>query len=101
MLANTPARTTLGDLHRATPWLWVHCEKCSHRSPLACAVPVILWGPNMSSDKLRRCARCTVCNHKGASVQHPSWGGADIGFLPFPVERLGDLHVGGNDEAAN
>jgi hypothetical protein len=28
-------------------------------------------------------------------------GGADIGFMPFPVERRGDLHIGGNDEAAN
>jgi hypothetical protein len=32
------ARTTLGDLHRATPWLWLHCEKCQHHAPLACAV---------------------------------------------------------------
>jgi hypothetical protein len=24
------------------------------------------WG-----DMLRRCARCTVCGHKGATLQHP------------------------------
>jgi hypothetical protein len=76
----TRATTTLGDLHRATPWLWLYCEKCSHSSPIACAVPVIRWGPDTSSDKLRRC--------KGATLQHPGWGGADIGFLPFPAHLL-------------
>jgi hypothetical protein len=30
--------TTLGDLHRATPWLWLYCEKCPHSAPLDCAV---------------------------------------------------------------
>jgi hypothetical protein len=29
------------------------CERCQHHAPLACAVPVILWGPDASSDKLR------------------------------------------------
>ena len=24
--------TTLGDLQSATPWLWLHCEKCQHGS---------------------------------------------------------------------
>ena len=76
-------RPSLGDLHRATPWLWVYCEKCSHKAPLACAVAVIRWGPNVSSDKLRRCAGCTACGHKGATLQHPGWGGADIGFCRF------------------
>jgi hypothetical protein len=79
------ATTTLADLQRATAWLWLYCEKCPHHAPLACAIPVIRWGPGASSDKLRRCARCTACGHKGATIQHPGWGGADIGFLPFPV----------------
>ncbi len=81
-------RATLGDLHRATPWVWVYCEKCQHYSPLALAAPVIRWGADMSSDTLRRCARCTACGHKGATIQHPGWGGADVGFLPFPVDTL-------------
>ena len=59
-------RPTLGDLHRATPWLWLYCEKCQHHAPLACAVPVIRWGADASSDVLRRRARCTACGHKGA-----------------------------------
>jgi hypothetical protein len=49
------ARTTLGDLQRLSPWIWLNCEKCQHYAPLVCAVPVIRWGPNTSSDKLRQC----------------------------------------------
>ena len=37
-------RPTLGDLQRATPWVWVWCENCQHSAPLACAVAVIRWG---------------------------------------------------------
>ena len=81
-------RPTLGDLQRATPWVWVWCERCQHHAPLACAVAVIRWGPNASSEKLRQCARCTACGNKGATIQHPGWGGNDVGFLPFPVEKL-------------
>jgi len=81
----TTARTTLGDLQRASPWWWLYCERCEHRSPLACAVAVIRWGPNTSSDKLRRSARCTACGHKGATIQHPGWGGQNVGFLSFPT----------------
>jgi hypothetical protein len=86
--------TTLSDLHRATPWLWLYYEKCPHSAPIACAVPVIRWGPNTSSDKLWRCARCTACGHKGATLQHPGWGGADVGFLPFPAHLLAPVHRG-------
>jgi hypothetical protein len=78
-------RPTLGHLHRATPWVWLTCERCQHRAPLACAVAVIRWGPDESSDRLRQCARCTACGAKGATLQHPGWGGEQIGFLPFPV----------------
>jgi hypothetical protein len=80
-------RPTLGDLQRATPWVWLHCEACPHYSPLACAVPVIRWGAGTSTDKLRQCARCTACGRKGATLQHPGWGGTDVGFLPFPTDR--------------
>jgi hypothetical protein len=38
-------RPTLGELQRTTPWVWLWCEHCQHRAPLACAVAVILWGP--------------------------------------------------------
>ena len=86
---STPGpRPTLGDLHRATPWVWGYCEKCQHYAPLACAVPVIRWGAGASSDVLRQRARCTRCGHKGATIQHPGWGGADVGFLPFPAHKV-------------
>jgi hypothetical protein len=78
-------RPTLGDLQRATPWVWIHCERCQHRAPFACAVAVIRWGAEESSDKLRACARCTVCGGKGAVIQRPGWGGNAVGFLPFPT----------------
>ncbi len=48
---STKAQTTLGDLHPVTPWVWVNCEKCLHHAPLACAVPVIRWSADVSSDK--------------------------------------------------
>jgi hypothetical protein len=86
MPAMKPARanTTLGDLQRVTPWLWLNCERCQHYAPLECAVAVNRWGRDASSDVLRRRARCTACGHKGATLQRPSWGGTDVGFLPYP-----------------
>jgi hypothetical protein len=55
---------------------------------MAFAAPVILWGADAPSDKLRQCARWTGCGGKGATLKHPTWGGTSIGFLPFPA--LGD-----------
>ncbi|MGA9893920.1 MAG: hypothetical protein WBE48_03390 [Xanthobacteraceae bacterium] len=49
-----------------------------------CAVAVIRWGANVSSDKLRQCARCTGCGGKGATLTHPTWGGNSVGFMTFP-----------------
>jgi len=58
---------------------------------VACAVAVILWGPDASSDKLRAGARCTNCGGKGATLQHPGWAGNHIGFYPFPITILTKL----------
>jgi hypothetical protein len=49
--------------------------------PFACAVAVIRWGPEASSDKLRQAARCTACGHKGARLQAPSWAGNVVGVV--------------------
>jgi hypothetical protein len=65
MRRDTGRRPTLGDL--------LHCESCQHYSPLACAVPVIQWGADTSSDKLRQFARCTACGRKSATLQHRGW----------------------------
>jgi hypothetical protein len=86
------ATTRLGDLHRATPWLWLNCERCQHHAPLAW-VAVIRWGVNASSDVLRQRARCTCCGHKGATLQHPDWAGANVGFMPFPAHLLSPAHA--------
>jgi hypothetical protein len=53
---------------------------------MAFAAPVILCGADASSDKLRQCARCTSCGSKGATLEHPTWGGNSIGFMPFPTD---------------
>jgi hypothetical protein len=34
-------------------------------------------------------ARCTGCGSKGATLQHPGWGGNHVGFLPFPTQQCG------------
>jgi hypothetical protein len=77
---------TLGELQRDCPWAWVWCERCQHHSPMAFVPLMIRWGCDASSNKLRRSARCTVCGHKGAQLQHPSWVGKNVGFQPFPVD---------------
>jgi hypothetical protein len=68
---------TLAQMHKSCPWLWVWCDnrpECRHRAPMTVVPLMIRWGPDASSDKLRRSARCTRCGHKGASLQHPSAG---------------------------
>ena len=63
------------------------CESCLKRSPVALAPFIIRWGAGVSSDMLRNSARCSHCGRKGASLQHPGWGGAAIGIQPFPVSE--------------
>jgi hypothetical protein len=55
-------------------------------SPDRARALIIRWGPEVSSDLLRRSARCTSCGHKGAILTHSSWAGLNVGFAPFPVE---------------
>jgi hypothetical protein len=59
-------------------------ERCMHRKPVAFVPFIIRWGPDASSDMLRRSAHCTKCGRKGAALQHPSWAGMHVGFEPFP-----------------
>jgi len=54
---------------------------------MALAPLIIRWGPDASSDMLRRCARCTVCGHKGATLQGPGWKNGHVEWEPFPVEQ--------------
>jgi hypothetical protein len=83
---------TLGQIHRPPGWVWLICDRyppCLHQAPVALAPFIIRWGPDASSDMLRRSARCQRCGHKGASLQCPGWvanGVAD--WAPFPVREL-------------
>jgi hypothetical protein len=81
---------TLGQLHRPPGWVWVYCTRyaqlCQDHAPMALAPLVIRWGSDTSSDMLRRCACCTRCGNKGATLQCPGWvanGVAD--WAPFPT----------------
>jgi hypothetical protein len=77
---------TLGQLRRGSCWLWSDCTNaaCRHRAPAARAPLIIRWGPDTSSDRLRRSARCTKCGGRGATLMHPRWTGLDAEFRPFP-----------------
>jgi hypothetical protein len=80
---------TLSDLQRSAPgkWCWVYCAAygCLHHSPMAIAPLIIRWGPDASSDMLRRSARCSKCGAKGATLMLPSWVSTTVGLAPFPV----------------
>jgi hypothetical protein len=54
---------------------------------MALVALMIRWGGETSSERLRQCARCTECGHRDASLQHAGWGAADLGSLPFPMEK--------------
>jgi len=80
-----PAVPTLGQLLRQPYWTWLRCDACGHSVTVALVPFVIRWGADASSDMLRQHARCSVCGHRGASLQHPSWGDAVTGWEAFPV----------------
>jgi hypothetical protein len=87
MKRNLPA-PTLEELRRDCAWCWVVCERCLHREAVAFVPLIIRWGSHASSDLLRRSARYGKCGARGgASLQHPSWGGMDVGWEPFPATR--------------
>jgi DNA-directed RNA polymerase subunit RPC12/RpoP len=69
-------------------WLWLRCDACGHRVAVALVPFVIRCGADASSDMLRQQARCMACGQRGASLQHPSWGDAAVGWEVFPVASL-------------
>jgi Transposase len=69
----------------------VICVETRHmRAVLKAQINKIRWGVDASSDRLRQRARCSSCGNNGATIQHPGWGGNDVGFLPFPVSDLAE-----------
>jgi hypothetical protein len=81
------ATTTLGDLQRTAGWVWVHCAKRNHATPLKLEVPIKRWGITASSDVLRQQARCAACGNKGATLQLPGWSSMATGFMPYPGDK--------------
>jgi len=76
---------TLGALLHQPYWCWLRCDACGHRVAVALVPFIIRWGADASSDVLRRNARCSVCGRRGATLQHPSWCDATVGWEAFPV----------------
>lgn len=73
-------------------WWWVNCGRwgdgCWRRAPVAIVPYVIRWGPDEWMDMLRRHGRCSACGHVGLTFTHPSWGGENVGWTPFPVDEM-------------
>jgi hypothetical protein len=71
-------------LQNTTPWVSLWFEACQHHAPLACAV-----APSSGGAQTHRAtgynAPAAARAAEGATIQHPGWGGNDVGFLPFPV----------------
>lgn len=86
-----PLRIVLGYKPDAT-WWWINCGRwgngCNHRAAVAIAPYVIRWGPDAWPEMLRRNGRCSACGHTGVTLTHPSWGGSDVGWAPFPVDEM-------------
>jgi hypothetical protein len=81
---------TLANLQREPKWIWLYCRACSHAASAAVAPLIILWGPDASPGVVRRCARCTVCGSRGATLIRQSWADITIGWQPFPADRLAE-----------
>jgi hypothetical protein len=77
---------TLKQLQRAPGWHWAYCSHCHHSEPLAIAPFVIRWGPDTSSDYLRKNLVCARCRRRGAELYHPSWVNRIVGWQPFPTD---------------
>lgn len=90
----SPPIPTLGQLHTAPRWFWLHCTnwRCAHQAPIPLAPLIIRWGPNASSDLLRTLPRCSVCGTKGAYTFHPSY--VDMDIQPFPAHRVAIFQTG-------
>ncbi|MDO9411264.1 MAG: hypothetical protein Q7T81_01640 [Pseudolabrys sp.] len=81
-------RPTLGELVRKPPrWFWLSCDNCAHRAAIAIVPYIIRWGPDTSSDRLCKGARCKRCGQSGASLDAPAWLNRVIGEQPFPTDE--------------
>jgi hypothetical protein len=61
-----PSVTTMGPIRRFDAVAVNLVSARGHLRPIALAPFMIRWGPDVSSDVLRRSARCTQCGQKSA-----------------------------------
>jgi hypothetical protein len=84
---------TMGEIQRPAPhWCWIYCrnaicERISSPTAIALAPYVIRWGAEASSNMLRRCARCTICGHKGATLIVATDDHRHDHYATFPAEH--------------
>lgn len=69
-------------------WWIINCKRtlCGRRVASNLKVFADRWGEDASSDMIRDNAKCSACGHKGVELTHPSYGGRDRGWEPFPGE---------------
>ncbi len=86
---------TLAELREHSAWTWVYCERCQDHSPVAFVPLIIRWGANVSSDKLRQCARCSACGTRARRYSIPDGLMRMSGFSRS--QRLAVLKAVAND----
>lgn len=75
----------------STTWFWVHCPApCHHSAAVPWQIVIDRLGPRASADRLRRVLKCTVCNHKGASVGLVSRSRHDLPPPTIPLDFVPD-----------
>ena len=75
---------TLAELREHSAWTWVYCERVlasRARRFRAAHDPLGRRRIKRQAEALRHVHRC---GHKGATLQHPGWVDAVVGFQPFP-----------------
>jgi hypothetical protein len=72
-VSSQPATSTLADSRRGR----------GPSASIVCIARAVEWGADVSSDMLRRSARCTKCG-KGATLQIPGWGGLQMPVREWP-----------------
>jgi len=87
MPSKPPPIPTLAEINAPPRWFWACCfnRDCGHERPLPFAPFIIRWGPNVSSDMLRKNLKCSRCGHRGNGIRLPSWVSLQVGEQPFPV----------------
>jgi hypothetical protein len=88
-MRGSKAKTSIGDLQAISPWWRISCTRrgCGRVIASSLAPFAERWGADASSDVIRRNLVCK-CGHRGVDTTHPSWGGTERGFEPFPGEGV-------------